>query len=254
MLIAITRAVSRTIVQCELTYLARTPIDIATARRQHQQYEQCLADLGCQLIRLPEAPDLPDAVFVEDTAVVFDECALITRPGAASRQAETIAIAQALKPYRRLLHIEPPGTVDGGDVLRTGRKIFVGMTPRTNQTGIAQLTALLAPYGYEVRGVPVRGCLHLKSAVTQVAENTLLINRQWTDAEAFAAMQLIETDAAEPFAGNALMINSAVVYPAEFPATRQRLAQHGLNVVIVPAAELGKAEGGVTCCSLIFSA
>ncbi len=253
MRLAITREVSPSIGECELSHLARVPIDLDTARDQHRQYEECLAALGCQVHRLPAEPSLPDAVFVEDTAVVLDELAIITRPGAASRRGETEAPAEALRAYRRLAAIEPPGTLDGGDVLRIGKRLLVGLSSRSNQAGIEQLRRLAGPFGYSVEGVRVTGCLHLKSAVTQVAESTLLVNPKWVDTGAFEGMESVDVDPREPFGGNALLVGDIVVYPASYPATRRRLEERGLQVKAVEVAELAKAEGGVTCCSLIFS-
>jgi len=252
MLIAITREVSPAIGNCELTHLKRETIDVGVAQAQHRQYEDCLAALGCEIHRLPVEPDLPDSVFVEDCAVVLDELAIITRPGADSRQPETASIARALEPYRKLCAIQAPGTVDGGDVLRIGKTIYVGLSSRSNQSAIEQMESFSRPYGYTVKGVAVNGCLHLKSAVTQVAKDTLLVNRNWVDADAFGDMRLIEVDAAEPYGGNALLVNETVIYPTSFPRTRQRLAEHGIPLMLVDVSELAKAEGAVTCCSLVF--
>lgn len=176
MRIAITRAVSPAIAACELTHLARRPIDFERARVQHHAYEAALVELGCEVHALPADVALPDSVFVEDVAVVLDEVAVVTLPGAPSRRAETAAVAEALAPYRPLRSIEAPATLDGGDVLRIGRTLYVGLTERTNRAGIDQMTAVLEPYGYRVRAMPVRGCLHLKSAVTLVAAGTVLGN------------------------------------------------------------------------------
>src|SRR5688572_29484443 len=169
MRIALTREVPPSIVHCELTHLARTPIDLARAREEHAAYEAALATLGCEVRRIAPAPELPDSVFVEDAALVLDEVAVLMRPGAASRRDEVGSVAGALAPYRPLLRIDAPGTLDGGDVLRSGRRVYVGQTPRSNAEGCRQLQALLAPYGYDVRAVAVQGCLHLKTAVTEVA-------------------------------------------------------------------------------------
>src|SRR5450759_3872284 len=130
--LALTRSVPASIGNCELTHLSREPIDYARAVAQHAQYEAALRRLGCRVQRLPDAPDLPDSVFVEDTAVVFDDMAVIARPGAASRRAEVEALIAALGPHRRLACIEAPGTLDGGDVLVTPDRVFVGMSGRTN--------------------------------------------------------------------------------------------------------------------------
>ncbi len=251
MLVAITREVSAQIGRCELDYLDRRPIDVALAREQHNRYEECLASLGCTIQRLPEEPGLPDSVFVEDTAVVLDDIAVITRPGAASRRPETASIAEALEPYRPLANLKAPATLDGGDVLVLGRQVFVGLSHRSNVAAIEQLRDILEIKGYTVTAIAVRDCLHLKSAVTRVADDILLINRSRVDFDAFAAMEQIEVDPDEPAAANALGIGGAVILPLAFPATKRRLESRGIKVHTVDLSELAKAEGGVTCCSLI---
>ena len=253
MLVAITRGVSPSLSQCELTHLERQPIDFINASLQHQEYEDSLASLGCKVYSLPAEPDLPDSVFVEDTAVVLDELAIITLPGADSRKPEIPSIVEALKPYRKLFYIREPGSMDGGDVLRVGKRIFVGITPRTNLEGIDQMRKILAPYGYSVKGVKVYGCLHLKSAVTQVAANILLINPAWVERSEFGEMEFAEVDPSEPLGANALMVGGKVVYPSAYGNTRRRLEARGIILQMVNASELAKAEGGVTCCSLIFT-
>jgi len=251
-LIALVREVSPAIASCELTHLDRSPIDPARAVSQHAEYVSVLAEAGCTVKWLEAAPYLPDSVFVEDTAIVLEELAVITRPGAESRRPETGAVAAALRSFRSLHHIVAPGTLDGGDVLRAGRTLYVGETPRTNAAGIEQLRRIVAVAGYEVRAVPVHGCLHLKSAVSALDAGTLLINRAWTEPSAFDGFRLIDVDPGEPFGGNALRVNESIIHPVEFPATGHRLRQAGFSVRPVPASELAKAEGGVTCCSLIF--
>lgn len=254
MLVAITREVSEAIGACELSYLPRRQIVLERARLQHRKYEECLEALGCMVRRLPAEPWFPDSVFVEDAAVVLEDLAVITRPGAESRRGETVSIARALSAYRSLAHIVAPGILDGGDVLRLGHRLFVGLSRRSNQAGVEQMRRLLNAGGYTVIGVQVKNCLHLKSAVTQVAQDTLLMNPDWIDSEVFGSMRRIEVDPAEPFAANALMTPGGVVFPAAFAATRKRMEDAGINVVPVDVTELAKAEGGVTCCSLIFSA
>jgi dimethylargininase len=253
MLIAITRGVSPSIRRCELTHLRRVPIDWETACRQHARYEATLTSLGVVVQALPAEADLPDSVFVEDTAVLLDECAVVTRPGAASRRRETAAVTRALAPYRKLFHVRPPGTLDGGDVLRVGRRLYIGLSTRSNPAGVEQLRTFLAPYRYSVVAVEAAGCLHLKSAVTPVSPDTLLINPAWVDPAPFPGMHFIEVDPSEPHAANALLVGETVVYQPAFPATRKRLEQAGLRVALVDMSELGKAEGGLTCCSLIFN-
>lgn len=252
MLLAITRAVSRSIVNCELTHLARTPIDVERARRQHAQYEAALRSLGVAVLSLPEEPALPDSVFVEDTALVLDECAILLRPGAESRRAETKLIEPVLAPYRELLHIEAPARVDGGDLLRLGKTIYMGISTRSDANAAEQLQAILQPRGYDLITVEVHGCLHLKSAVTQVGQDRLLINPAWVDKRVFVGVNFIEIDASEAYAANAVLIRDSVVYPAAFPKTGKRLEAAGVPVVSVDADELAKAEGAVTCCSLIL--
>jgi dimethylargininase len=250
---AITREVSPAIARCELTHLSRRAIDVERARRQHQAYEHHLADAGYQVTRLAADDETPDSVFVEDIAVVFDELAIVTRPGALSRRAETAAVAEVLRPLRMVHSIAPPGTIDGGDVLTVGRRVFIGESLRTNAAAIAQMRAILAPQGYTVIVVAVRGCLHLKSAVTAIADDTLLINRDWAQSDPFRTFHLLDVDPAEPMGANALRLHDRVIYPAAFPRTRARLERGGLRVVDVDISEIAKAEGAVTCCSVIMS-
>lgn len=252
MKLAITRAVSPALARCELTHLSREPIDAGRAAAQHAEYERALEALGLEVGRLAADPELPDSVFVEDTCVVVDELAIITRPGAESRRPETAAVAEAVACHRALRHIEPPGTLDGGDVLRIGRTLFVGRSLRTNDEGIEQLRRILAPLDYQVHAVALHGCLHLKSAVTQVGPRTILVNPAWIDMDAFAGYEQIEVDPAEPFAANALLVGDRVIHPAGYPRTRARLESRGIGVVSVDVSELAKAEGGVTCCSLLL--
>jgi dimethylargininase len=252
MLLAITRQVSRSIAHCELTLLERVPIEVERARDQHARYEAALKSLGVAVLSLPEEPDLPDSVFVEDTALVLDECAVVLRPGAESRRREAELIEPVLAPYRKILHIEAPARVDGGDLLRVGRDIYIGLSTRSDTNAAEQLQALLQPFGYDVHVVEVNGCLHLKSAVTQVTPDTLLINPDWVDKKVFSGVKFIEIDASEPYAANAVLIGNAIIYPAAFPKTGERLEAAGIPVVHVEADELAKAEGAVTCCSLLL--
>src|SRR6184192_2193630 len=174
MLTAITRAVSPAIVHCELSFIDRQPIDLATAQEQHHAYEQLLGKLGARVISLPPEPTLPDSLFVEDPAIVLDELAVIFPLGTETRRREAASLAKAIGPFRKIETVNLPGTVEGGDILRVGKKLFVGLTARTNEEGIRQLRAIVQPHGYEVIAVPVTGCLHLKSAVTHLGKNMLL--------------------------------------------------------------------------------
>lgn len=251
--IAVTRPVSASLAACELTHLPRMAIDIDRARRQHEAYEDALRSLGCGIETLPEETALADSVFVEDTAIVLDELAIITRPGAQSRRAETPSVASVLGQYRVLERIDAPGTLDGGDVLRVDRTLYVGQSSRSNRSAVEQLHALVSRFGYRVEAVPVRGCLHLKSAVTQVTPEALLINSQYVDRHYFAGLDTVDVDAAEPLGANALLIGQAVIYPESNSRTAERLRRHGVQLVTVDVSELEKAEGAVSCCSLILT-
>jgi dimethylargininase len=251
--IAITREISPRFNGCEITHIDRSSIDLEIAQKQYKEYVQALKELGCEVIELPAEADLPDSVFVEDTAFILSEVAVITRPGADSRKPETESIARVLQTYRDLQYIEEPATVDGGDVLVLGKEIFVGLSTRSNQAAIDQINAMLAGFGYHAQGVELHDCLHLKSAVTRVDANTLLINPQWVDARCFAGFELIDVDLSEAFAANCLPVNGKIIFPMAFPKTRTKLEARGYQVRAVQVDELAKAEGAVTCCSLIIA-
>ena len=253
MLLAVTRGVSPRFNECEITHIDRTPIDLTIAQSQHYGYVQALKELGCAVLELPAEADLPDSVFVEDTAVILPEVALITRPGADSRKPETDSIARALKPYRELVFIESPGTVDGGDVLVLRKNIYVGRSTRSNQVAVDQMNNLLGKHGYQVQGVEMHDCLHLKTAVTRVDDETLLINRKWVDVENFEGFELIYADEAEPLGANCLPINGSIIFPVAFPKTSAKLEARGYRIKPVVVDELAKAEGAVTCCSLMVA-
>jgi dimethylargininase len=249
--VALTREVSASIANCQLTHLARVPIDVDAARVQHAAYERALADAGYRVERLPSSDDMPDSVFIEDIAIVVDELAVITNPGAASRRAEIPLVADALRRYRPFAAIESPGTVDGGDVLRVGSRIFAGLSTRTNRDGIDQLRRLLAPHGYTVEAVVVADCLHLKSAVTAAADDLLVVNPEWVGAVAFGGMERIAVDPLEPMAANVLRLADRLIVASAYPRTADCLAARGFQVVAVDASELAKAEGAVTCCCVL---
>jgi dimethylargininase len=237
--------------ECQLSHIDREPIDVARADEQHREYERALARIGFKIERLPVEADHPDSVFVEDTAVVLPEIAIIARPGAPSRRGEIDSVAGALRRYRSLSSIEEPATLDGGDILCIGKRIFAGLSARTEEKGIRQLRKIVEPFGYDIEPVTVSGCLHLKSAVTQVGEAMVLLNPAWIDARCFARYDVIEVDADEPRAANALRVRGHLLFPTAFPRTRERLARRGIELDAVDGSELAKAEGGLTCCSLI---
>ena len=252
MLHAITRAVSRTITSCELTWLPRDPIDIELATAQHEDYERALTEMGARVLSLPEQPDLPDAVFVEDPLLVFDEIAVVTRPGAAGRRAERDTLAEAIAPFRSIHRMTEPATLEGGDVMRIGRDVFVGLSSRTNAAGIDELARTLAPYGYKVHPVEVRGCLHLKSACCSLGDGKILANREWLDAARLRDYRLIDVAANEPSAANLLRIGDTVLMPAAFRRTQEIVRREGLAVRAVDISELMKAEAAITCSSVLF--
>jgi dimethylargininase len=253
MLTAITREVSGSINDCELSFHARQPIDVAKAIAQHKAYRDCLAELGVQIVSLPAEPKRPDAVFVEDPAVVVDEVAVIPIMGTPSRRPEAHSLTDALSRYRPIKFLVEPATLDGGDVLRVGRRVFAGLSQRTNREGIAQLRGVLGAFDYQVQPVEVKDCLHLKSACSYIGSDTVLINRSWIDAEALRGFELIDVPDEEPAAANALLIKDVVIIPASFPQTRALLEERGFRVRTIDLSELQKAEAGVTCTSLIFN-
>lgn len=251
-LVAVTREVSPAIATCELMHLPRVEIDAAVAAAQHAAYERALEGLGCTIHRLPAPPDMADAVFIEDTAVVLPEIALIMRPGAESRRPETAGVEEWMKHRRLLGRIEAPGTLDGGDVLVVGRSIYVGASSRSNADGIDQLRRVVEHFGYTLHVTTFRGCLHLKSAVTALTDAALLINTEWAPAGVFGGFELVTVHPGEPAAANIVRVGDRLLYSAAFPRTLERITQAGLSVRTVEIGELAKAEGAVTCCSLIF--
>jgi dimethylargininase len=252
MLIAITREVSASLAQCELTWLDRQPIDIEKARAEHRVYEQCLRDLGVRVISLPALDEYPDAVFVEDPAIVLDEVAVIATMGAASRRGERESLGAAVGHYKSVIRMRDPARLEGGDVMRVGRQLYAGLSGRTDAAGVAQLGELLRPYGYQAHSVELHGCLHLKSACCALGDNTVLVNRDWVDTSLFGGYRLIDVAAREPGAANALAVGNTVVMPDVYPATAEILRREGFTVRALDMTELMKAESGVTCSSLLF--
>ena len=250
--IAVTRGVSPALTSCELTFLDRAPIDMARAVDQHRAYEDLLESLGLELVRLAADPALPDCCFVEDAALVFDEVAVVTRPGAPSRRPETAALARALAAHRPVVEMTAPARLDGGDVLVLDRRIFVGLSARTDAHGLAALEEAVRPFGYEVTPVAVRGCLHLKSAATSMGDGAVLVNPEWIDLAPLHGYECVSVDPAEPWAANVLRVRDSLVVPCGFPRTWELLRARGLDLREVDVSEFFKAEAGVTCKSLVF--
>jgi dimethylargininase len=253
MLTAITRGVSSRLVECELSFREREQIDISRAQAQHAEYEAALAGLGARVVSLPALPNQPDCVFVEDPVVVLDEIAVITRMGAETRRGESESLAKTVAQYRELRWIETPGSLEGGDVMRVDKTLYVGVSSRTNAAGIEQLARLVEPYGYWVTPVEVRGCLHLKSACCYLGNKTLLANRTWIDTDAFCGLRFADVPEDEPRAANILRIDDTILMPSHYTRTRALLEANGFRVQRVDVSELLKAEAGVTCMSLLFS-
>jgi dimethylargininase len=251
--IALTRDVSPALAQCELTFLPREAIDLERAVQQHAAYGRLLESLGLEVLRLPADAAYPDCCFVEDTAVVLDEVAVIAHPGAPSRRGEVEAVASALEPHRRLARIPAPARLDGGDVLVLGRRLYVGVSGRTGAAGAEALRRIAGPLGYEVVPVRVTGCLHLKSAVTAIDDATVLANPAWFDASPLEGIEIVPVPAGEPGAANVLRAGGCVIAHAGFARTIDLLSARGVDVRPIDVSEFLKAEAGVTCKSLVFS-
>lgn len=250
--IAIVRAPSPALTRCELSFVPRTPIDVDLAAAQHRAYAAALEGIGVRLVRLPPEPELPDAAFVEDTAVVLDEIAVIANPGAESRRGEVASVARALEPFRPRVYILGAATLDGGDVLRVGRMLYVGRTRRTNEAGIEQLRERVAPLGYEVRPVAVQQVLHLKSACASAGGDAVLLSRAHVDPSPFDGLEVLDLPTTELGGANTVIVGDAVLLAQGFPETAELLARRGRDVHVVDISEFRKAEGGVSCLSLIF--
>ena len=253
MLIALTHEISPEINKCELSFINRTPIDFTLAVAQHEKYCKMLREEGLTVIEMSMNSEYPDSTFVEDTAVVVDELAVMANMGAESRRGEATGVESELKKYRDIFHIRHPATLDGGDVLRVGRNIYVGITPRTNNLGAESLASALRPLGYNISPVTVKDCLHFKSACTAIDNQTLLVNPDWIDLEDFKGFKIININKSEPWAANTLLINNTVFIHAGFMKTAELLQESGFSVKTIDISELLKAESGLTCSSIIFN-
>jgi dimethylargininase len=252
-IVAITRPTGAELRDCELTHVDRIPIDVARACVQHNNYLEVLRSLGVKVVGLPRLPGHPDAVFVEDTALVLPEVAVLLRPGAESRRGEVPSMAATLADYRECREMEAPATLDGGDVLVFGREVLVGQTTRSNPAGIAALTDLLSPFDYTVETVPVRGVLHLKSAATVVDDETLIVFSPYVDLTGLGA-GLLEAHPDEPQGANVVRVGDTLLVDASAPQTVAMLAAHVDNIVEIHVDEFAKAEGAISCKGIIFEA
>ena len=237
---------------CELTFLEREAIDIGRAQRQHEAYTEALRALGVDVHVLQVNERGPDGVFVEDVAVILDEVAVITTMGTPSRRGEIAAMRQAIAQVRETTSMALPATLEGGDVLRVGRTLFVGQTSRTNREGAAAFQAVARPLGYTVVSVEVPGCLHLKTCITALDDETCLVNRQWLDVTPFAGFALVDVAPGEPWGANVVRLPLGLLMNAAYPETATRVRALGHDVRLVDISEFGKAEAGLTCMSLLF--
>ncbi len=252
-MLALTHVPSPDIQHCQLTHRARVPIDYDRAVRQHQEYGQALRDCGAEVVTLEVNRDFPDGCFIEDTAVVLDGVAVLASMGAESRRGEPAGVEPVLRRYREVRRIELPALLDGGDVLRVGRTLLVGLSSRTDRAGAAALEAIVRRYGYEVVPVPVRGCLHFKSACTALPDGRLLLNPDWLDGAALQGFRWVRVPDEEPDAANVALVGDRVCMAAGHPRTAERVRELGFEVRTIDLSEFAKAEGCVTCLSLLLA-
>lgn len=229
---------------------------LAIVLAQHEAYCQALRDCGLALTVLPADFGHPDGTFVEDTAILVPEGAILMRPGADERQGEVAAIADALRVhYPTLARIEVPGAVDGGDICEAGKHVFIGISHRTNEAGAAQLARWLAGRGYSSSTVDVRAIasiLHLKSGIAWLGDGRLLVIAELADHPAFAGFEVVRTEADEDYAANAIRVNDALLIASGFPRLQARLEAMGYNCLALEMSEFRKMDGGLSCLSLRF--
>jgi dimethylargininase len=251
-MLAITHVPSPNLDRCLRTHVAPAPIDYGRAVRQHEAYCQLLRRCGADVRTLDVNRQQPDCVFVEDTAIVLDEVAVLASMGHPSRCGEPAGIEPELRKYRAVERVEAPATIEGGDVLRVGRTLLVGLSARTNLAGVSALEAVARRYGYDVVPVPVHQCLHLKSACTALPDQSLLVNPAWLEAHALRGFTLVRVPQEEPDAANVALVGTSVCVAASHPRTADLIRQLGFDVQTVDLSEFAKAEGCVTCLSILF--
>jgi dimethylargininase len=249
--IAITRKPGRNFSQGITTSDLGAP-DYARMLEQHAAYLEALRGLGVEVITLEALDDFPDAYFVEDTAIVIPESAIVTNPGALSRKGEVEAIEPVLAQFRKIERIRPPATVEGGDVLMVEKHFFIGISQRTNLEGAAQLGQMLEAYGNTWTAVPLPAGLHLKSSVNYVGKNTLLLNREFANLPEFQRYDKIVLDQDEEYAVNTLLVNDCLIIPKGFPLARKKLMTLETPIIELEVSEARKMDGGLTCMSLRF--
>ena len=252
-MIALTHVPSPQMQACERTYVPQSAIDSRRIAQEHAAYCRLLADCGVGVRTLDINGSMPDCAFIEDTAVVLDEVAILCSMGVASRRAEPQGIEPILREYREVQRIELPATIEGGDVLRIGRTLLVGQSRRTNAAGIAALAAIASRFGYAVTSVPVRRALHLKTACTSLPDGRLLVNPTWIDTAALCDDDLVRIPEAELWGANVALVGTTVLMNVVHVATAELVRSLGFDVRTTDLSEFAKAEGGVTCLSLLLS-
>lgn len=250
---AITRAVSRNISRCELTFKQREAVDYEEAVRQHEAYCNFLIGRGADVVALEATDSQPDCCFVADTAFVLDELAVIAHMGAPARRDEILPIEKILSQHRQLARIAPPATLDGGDVVILGKDIFVGCSRRTNRAGIEALTRIVRPFGYRVTPVEVRGSLHLTTACSVLDRETVLLNARWINADPFARFWVLHVPQDEPWAASTVRVGDALCVEAGASRTLELVAKHCPQVEALEISEFRKAEGSLSCLSILFN-
>ena len=250
-LVALVRPTGPELAACELTHLDRQPIDIERATAEHDGYVEHLRHLGVDVVELPRLAHHPDAVFVEDTALVLDELAVLLRPGAPSRQGEVASVGAALADHRQVVELPGTATLDGGDIIVAGRRVLIGVTSRSSREAGEALRRLLEPHGYRIESVDVAGVLHLKSATTALDDETLVVSPAHVDLRD-RGFRLVAVPPQEPHGANTLSIGATVLVDAAAPRTAGLLDRHGYQVDTLAVGEFSKAEGALTCKSLVF--
>lgn len=252
-MLALTHLPSPKMQACQRTFVAHEVIDYAQALSQHAAYCDVLRACRAKVVTLDVNAEHPDGTFIEDTAIVLDEVAVLTSMGTPARREEPRGIEPVLREHREVTRIEPPAKIEGGDVLRVGRRLLVGQSARTNGAGITMLAGLVEPYGYTVQAIPVQKCLHLKTGCTALPDSRLLVNPAWIDRTSLADFDIVEVPSAEPWGANVCVVNSSVLLAAEHVRTAELIDSLGFNVQPVELSEFAKAEGGVTCLSLLLN-
>jgi len=254
MLVALTHIVSPLIEDCELTYVERARVDYERAVEQHAVYCKTLEQCGAKVVRLTTNAAFPDSCFIEDTAIVTDDLAIVTSMGALSRRDEASGVEKEIVKYRNVERVRLPATIEGGDCLQAGNNVYIGVSCRTNEEGVAELKRLLEPRGYRVTPVEVKKCLHLKTACTFLNDETLLANPCWVDLSPFKNLNVLYVPESEPWAANAIRVNGSVCIDAGATETVELVSRVHDRVEQIDVSEFRKAEGSLTCLSIIFDA